>query len=147
MYQPALADNRSEAFKYYRNIHISIYNPMALCCKGSFINRNKLRYCMSLKKVEKKILDKGFSFAKVRNLMKRMDDLVESSIWKRNCSGIAIFSKSEKIKIFSTDITLPQIEVVGDMFYTEPLIKMPAEVYGQILFSLSELDSGNIILN
>ena len=127
---------RTEASQFYKNIHLSIYIPIAKEGNGSFQSRNKVRYCMSLKKIEKKLLDKGIAFLKIRELLTPLERKLESGIWRRNCSGVAIFFRSGVPKIFSYDVSLPQTEVISEDFYLEPLEKLPSETRDKIKAAL-----------
>jgi hypothetical protein len=112
---------KTEAYKFYTNIHISIYIPKTNEGVGSYKSRNRVRYCMSLRKIERKLLDKGISFLKVRELIKPLAPLIDSSVWRRNCEGVAIFAKGEMVKVFSYDTPISQQECIGDEFFTDPL--------------------------
>ena len=74
-------------------------------------------------------------------MLKPLEILVESGIWKRNCAGIAIFYKNKTVKIFSIDGVIPLIEVVGENFFTEPLQKTPSDVREHIIDTLKQMDN------
>lgn len=131
---------KTEASRFYSSIHISIYIPGAKEGTGSYKSRNKVRFCMSLRKIERKLLDKGISFLMVRELIKPLENFVNSNVWLRNCESVAIFSKGENVKIFALDISIPQQEFIADHFSTEPLQQIHDTEYKKIKESLMRLD-------
>ena len=133
----------TEAHKYYNRIHISIFIPVTNSKAGSFQTRNRVRFCMSLRKIEKMLLDKGYSFIKVREVLRPLEMRVEHGIWRRNCCSVAIFAQNGEVKIFSLDIPVKQSEFIGDTFCMDPLEKVNSVDYQIIMESLSNIHYQN----
>lgn len=128
-------------FHNHSNLYISIYVPLQSGGSGSYQSRNRLRFCMSIRKIEKKLLDKGYSFVKIREHLKPLELLVDSGIWRRNCAGNVLFYKNKTVKVFSFDRNISQIEFVGENFYIEPLRKYPSREQDHIIDVLKQMDN------
>lgn len=127
--------------KLYSGIHISIYISKANDETGSYKSRNRVKYCMSLRKIEKKLLDKGISFIMVREMLKPLENIVESNIWARKCKGVAIFSKGDKVTVYACNKAMQQQEIVAESFYTDPLQDEPTINFANVKETLSILSS------
>ena len=120
------------------DLHISIYLPVLSSGAGSYQSRNKVRFCMSLRKVEKILLDKGFSFVKVRQVLQPLENKLHHVIWKKECDGAAIFAKGNMVRIYSLGEKIQQAEYVSDEFNLEPLKKVEFSEYQKIKESLDQ---------
>ncbi|MGI8892719.1 MAG: hypothetical protein ACR2GN_04590 [Bacteroidia bacterium] len=143
MIQSQLSAVKTETNTYISNLHFSIYIPQTKEGSGSFKNRNKLRYSMSLRRLEKQLFDKGISFVKVREVIKPLEYLMESSIWCRNCIGVAIFAKGQNVKVFASDKPVEQQEIIADTFFTVPLEKNQCSDFKKIAETLRLIDFKN----
>lgn len=123
---------------------ISIFIPTHRAGKKVLQKEDMLALKNQLKEVKNKLLKQGFHADDIRKMTAPVQQLIEnSSFWREQSDGLAIFIADGFLKIFTLPIYFKGFNYISNSFYLKPLMPM---FVGDGNFYLMLLERSNVKL-
>lgn len=102
---------------------ISMYFPTFKT--GADIKQNSIRFKQRIREAEDKLYNMKLTKSEVESILRPASNLVdETKFWQNQDDSLAIFMVDEKIQYFQLPFQVKEKTVLGNKFYTKPLLPL-----------------------
>ncbi|AFY32420.1 hypothetical protein [Calothrix sp. PCC 7507] len=99
---------------------ISLYMPTQKA--GLQIRQNPIRFKNLIREAEQRLDDTGMRHTEVLNFLQPAMKLDQSDFWEQQDHGLVIFISPQVFRYYCLPIELPELVVVSNKFYLQPLL-------------------------
>ena len=102
---------------------VSIYMPTHRT--GKEIEQDPIRFKNLVRQAEEELVASGVRAAEAKQLLSRVDPLLEdSTFWRHQSDGLAVFVCKDDFRHYRVPFSFPEISVAGERFHIKPLVPL-----------------------